>query len=136
MKNILSIILLLAISVSSFCHQTTVLPVKTPGDYTKKSKRLQTAATVLLIASPVLIVAPLLIGQGIKEGGDATAGIVYGTIAAGFLAFPVSIGLFIASSASHKKAIRLSFKNEKVHYLTKQRFINQAIPSLSLKINL
>jgi hypothetical protein len=136
MKNIMIILLLLAVSVSSFCQKTTVMPAKDPGAYTGKSKRLQTAATVLLLASPVLIVAPLLIGSGIKNGGDATAGIVYGTIAAGFLAFPVSIGLFIASSASHKRALRLSFKNEKVHYLTKQRFINQSIPSLSLKINL
>jgi len=130
------ILLLLAFSASSLCQQTTAKPVKAAGEYLKKAKHLQTAATVLLIASPVLVVAPLLIGQGIKKGGDATAGIVYGTIAAGFLAFPVSIGLFIASSVCHKKAIRLSFKNETAPYLSKQSFVSRAIPSLSLKISL
>ena len=135
MKKISLLILLLTMSFSCFCQQ--VLPGATSQpDYLKRAKRQQTIATVMLISGPVLIIVPLLVVSGIQKGGDATAGIVYGSIVAGFLCLPASIGLFIVSSANHKKGVRLGLKNESMTRLRNSGFAKIPVPSLSLKISL
>lgn len=135
-KNIIPIFLIL-LSSTTFGQQTinNNAPDAKP-DYLKRSKNQQKIATILLLSGPVLVVTPLLISSGLKNGGDATGGLVYGTIAVGLLTLPVSITMFIIATGNQKKAMQLSFKSETAPQLKVNGFINKAIPSLSLKINL
>ncbi|MBK9465686.1 MAG: hypothetical protein IPN56_13080 [Chitinophagaceae bacterium] len=99
MKKYILVSLLMILNVVSFCQQTTIsLQAKQP-DYLKRSKNQQKIATILLLSGPVLIVAPLLIASGLKNGGDAA----YYAMAAGFLTFPASITMFIIASGNQKK---------------------------------
>lgn len=140
MKKLISILLFLFISAASFGQPTTTTTLQLKADYLKKSKHQKTVATVMLISGPVLIVAPALLvsiksSKG-KVGGDATQGIVYGTIMVGFLCLPVSIPFFINSARYKKKGMSLSFKNESVPQIQKSSFVYKSLPSLTLKISL
>ena len=136
MKKIIFFSVFLILSFQSFSQQTNTKKALTKDHYILKSKHQKTAATIVLLSGPVLIGGTLLISSKIKNGGNASMGIVYGTIMAGFLCLPVSLGLYIASSSNHKKAMRLSFKNESIPQISKQNFVYKAVPSLSLKISL
>jgi len=134
MKKIPVLILIITMSFSGFCQQISPGAATQP-DYLRRAKRQQTIATIILVSAPVLIIAPVVIGSSINKGGDATEGIIYGTIAAGFLCLPVSIGLFIVSSVNNKKGVRLGLKNESMNQLRNNGFAKTRIPSLSLKFN-
>jgi len=131
MKKIIVILKLLAVSASSFSQSNTITS-QMETKYLQKSKHQKTVATIVLLAGPVLIITPLLIHP--KTAGNATMGIVYGTIAAGFLCLPVSIPFFIRSARYKKKAMSLSFKNESTPQIQKSSFAYKSLPSLSLKI--
>jgi hypothetical protein len=47
-----------------------------------------------------------------------------------------SIPLSLAAHRNKKKGMRLSFKNESTPKLQQGSFVNQAVPSLNLKIHL
>jgi len=136
MRNSFLCVLLFIKSFTAFTQQNVPASRDAQMNYLKKSKHLQTAATVVLLSGPVLVVGPLLIVSAAKKGGNATMGIVYGTVMAGLLSLPVSIGLFIVSSSIKKKAMRLSFKSESVPQFKYTGIANRLIPSLSLKISL
>ncbi len=135
MKKIFDFILLLTISVGCFCQQTFPGAPSQP-DYLKRARRQQTIATIMLVSAPVLIIVPLAVVSGLKTGGEATAGIVYGSIIGGFFCIPASIGLFIVSSVNHKKGVKLGLKNESMTRLRNNGFAKIPVPSLSLKISL
>jgi hypothetical protein len=134
-KFIISTLLLL-ITVTSFSQQTKPSTALTKQDYLLKSKHQKTTARILLYGGAVCVVAPLLIFSNIEEGGNATGGIFYGIIGAGLLAMPASIPFFLASSRNKKKGMSLSFKNETAPQLQNSRFVNQPVPSLTIKLNL
>ena len=132
MKKIITPILLLVLSITSFSQQSKP---PTREDYLNKSKRQHTIAWVLLAggASCVLIV-PLAWGITTKNGGGFQ--VVTGIFAAGLIAVPASIPLFIAAQRNKKKGMKLSFKNETIPQLQKDHFVNAPVPSLSLTISL
>lgn len=136
MKRTLFLFIAFLFCVEVFGQQTAPSSTFGKKDYLKKSQRQLRTGTILLIASPVFVLAPVAIVSAIKKGGEATGDIIYGCIAAGFLAFPVSIGFFIASSASKKKAIRFSFKNETAPLLQYSRQTSRSVPSFTLTFSL
>src|SRR5258705_12673666 len=135
MKKIILFIMLLILSVSSFSQQTNSRPVLNKQDYLKKSKNQKTTAWVLLGSGAALILVGDLIGNS-KESSfdDAGAGVVIA--GAGVLSMLGSIPLFIASGKNKRKAMSMSFKNEMMPQLQRGSFVNQSIPSFSLKISL
>ena len=133
MKRFISFLLLLMLSTTTFSQKIINKDSSpTKPDYLKRSKNQQKIATILLLSGPVLIVAPLLIASGLKNGGDAA----YYAMAAGFLTFPASITMFIIASGNQKKAMQFSLKNETATQFMGNGFVNKVVPSLSLKINL
>ena len=139
MKKIFILISMLLFSAASFSQQLGTGTSAAKTNYLKKSKHLQTAATIVLLSGSVLVATPLIISSGHHNGessGDATMAIVYGSITAGFVCLPVSIGLFIAASSKKKKAMRLSFKNEAAPVLSNRGFAYHYVPSFNLKISL
>lgn len=134
MKKTILFSLLLINSLASIGQESNQ-PLQVKKEiYSKRSERQKTVGTILLASSPVLILAPILIQP--KKAGNATMGIYYTAIAAGFLAIPTSIGFFIASGSNRKKANRLSFKNETMPQWTGQNLTSRPTLSLSLKISL
>ncbi len=136
MKKIVVSAILLIITSATFSQQTNLSPAVSKQDYLKKSKKQQTAATILLIGCPVLVVSPPLIFPGLKRGGNATLDIYRVLIRAGFLCLPGSIILFIISSRTEKKGMSFSFKNETAQQLNNNSFTTRSVPSLALKISL
>ena len=134
MKKIIVFTLLLMVSVVSFSQPNTETP-KVKADYLQKSKNQKTTAWVLLGGGAGFILVGTLIGNS-KEASfsDAGTGVVLGGI--GALSMLGSIPLFIASGKNKRKAMSMSFKNEMVPQLQKSSFVNQLVPSLSLKISL
>lgn len=129
MKKIIILSLLLTISAISFSQPTTTAaPVLTKSDYLQKSKKQRTVAWFLLLG-----------GFGLEVTAFAAAyETEFGTtlVRAGFLANLASIPFFIMARSNKKKGMRLSFKNESTPKLQKGSFVNQAVPSLNLKIHL
>ncbi len=127
MKKNIVFILLLMLSVTTFSQQIIINDAApTKPDYLKRSKNQQKIATILLLSGPVIIFGGPLILRDIP----------YETMIVGFLTLPASITMFIIASGNQKKAMRLSFKNETAPQLMEKGFVNKAVPSLSLKINL
>jgi len=135
MKKIIIFILCLAITINSFSQQS-IPPTASNIDYMKRGKHLQTAATITLIACPVLIGLPLLITQ--VPGGSSTGVIIYGSLYAGFLCLPISIVLFILASHQMKKAkaVSLNFKMEPLPGIPRYSFTQSSYPALSLRLKL
>lgn len=132
MKKIFVLIMLLAVSATSFSQQTNPSPALTKQDYLQKSKQQKTTAVILMVACPVLMLSPALIGA---NSGFSTV-LSYSFTALGFLCLPASIPFFIASHRNKKKAMSLSFKNEPAPQLQNNSFTNRSVPSLTLKISL
>ncbi|MBK7561171.1 MAG: hypothetical protein IPQ06_00180 [Chitinophagaceae bacterium] len=144
MKKIIIISMLLIQSAASFSQpapETTT--IKT--DYLKKSRTQNTTAWFLLSGGLVLgsISAAISTNEtltdfsnifsGEERKSTNTAEILGYTGLATMLG---SIPLFIAARKNKKKAMSLSFKNETLPQLHKGSFINQSVPSLTLKISL
>jgi len=143
MKKILLCFLMLTIVMITFSQQVTPSLTLTKQDYLLKSKHQQTAAVVILgggvliggigviVATRGVIPLPFPTApneQQINNGGTLMA---IGTVAA-----LGSIPLFIASSRNKKKALSLSFKNEKMMQLNKSSLVYKDLPSIHLKIQL
>ena len=133
MKKVILFPLLLIISATSFCRQTNNETAPTNDFYIQKSKQKKTAAIIILLSGFVLAAGTLIISSKIKSNGNATMCIVYGIIMTGALCFPVSLGLYIASSLNHSKAMHISFKKEMVLPIQKQYLLYAAVPSLNTK---
>ena len=131
MKRIFSFLLLLMLSTTTF-SQKIINTNPSIGFVQTLPLTLTKPFFSILLSGPVLIVAPLLIASGLKNGGDAA----YYAMAAGFLTFPASITMFIIASGNQKKAMQFSLKNETATQFMGNGFVNKVVPSLSLKINL
>jgi Na+/H+ antiporter NhaA len=134
------LVLMLALSVHIFGQQTT--PVVNT-DYLKKSKKQKTVAWVLLIGGTVL--TTIGVGVALSGGldcafGDPTCNNNQ-TLAdilsiSGSAAVLGSIPLFIAAGRNKRKAVTVSFKNEKSLQVQNYSLAYQPLPSLTLKISL
>ncbi len=147
MKKIIVFSLLLTMSATSFSQQTNSLPALTKQDYLQKSKKQKTAAWILVGGGAAFTITGIVILANSFEdtfyGVDLTTGRVskgstVGSVftLAGVAAMLGSIPLFIASHRNKKKGMSLSLKIETAPQLQKCSFVNQSIPSLSLKISL
>ena len=135
MKKTITNLLLLGLSMSSFCQKTndSVPVVKT--DYLVKSKNQKTAAWVLLGGGVALIGTGFLVGDGKNSTfDDAAAGAFFAGV--GVLSAIGSIPLFIASGKNKRKAMKASafIKLETVPLLQKQSFIQNSYPTFSVNI--
>ena len=148
MKKAILLFLLLAVAASTFSQQINPSPVLTKQDYQLKSKRQKTAAWVLmgggfvmstigislaLNDATVILISVLTLTPTNDNNNSSAAELLLITGAASMLG---SIPLFIAAGKNKRKAMSLSFKNEKMQLLYKTSFVFRDIPSLNIKLEL
>jgi hypothetical protein len=136
-KIILCTMLLLSVT-ATFSQQTNPSVVLTKQDYLKKSKDQKIAALVLVGVGGGLLVVGVV--NGVKGFSDWSNSSYNGravtfSIIGGVLVLS-SIPLFRAAHVNKRKAMRLSFKNERAPQLLKNSFVYRSVPSLILKISL
>lgn len=134
MKKIIFCSALLVLVTVTFSQQAKPSAAK-KQDYLQKSKNQKTAAWVLLGGGTVLIGTGFLIGDR-KESSfdDAATGVIVGGL--GLLATIGSIPLFIASGKNKRKALSVSFKNERFQQIKNSSLVYYPMPAVSLKIRL
>ncbi len=133
MKKITTLIVLFAITLAAYCQQTNFSPTLTKQDYLKKSKNQKILAFSLAGGGAIAWLAGVskyMNREDNVDGGGEAAMIIGGTAAL------ASIPLFIISSKNKKKAMSMSFINQRLPQLQNNGFVYRAIPSLSFKINL
>jgi hypothetical protein len=146
MKKIMPFLMLLIISATSFSQQNNPAPALTKQDYLAKSKKQKTAAWILLGGGLVLTATGFAISVASADDelvSAFTTGQNSQTFVAGSFCFVIgaastlaSIPVFIASSRNKKKAMSLSFSNQRILSLQKSSYVYNSIPSLKLKISL
>lgn len=142
MKKLITF-MLLAVTVSSFCQQTTTSTPTVKSDYLKKSKSQKAAAWILVGGGAALITTGIIVGGNAFENdplGYSTSGAGSETVlfVAGLVAIGSSVPLFIASARNKKKAMAASvfFKMEKAPLIKHATIASQSYPVVSVKINL
>ena len=127
MKKIIISFLMLAVSAAMFSQQTkNVKPQLTKTNYLQVSKKQKTigwilfGGTVVYFSSTYIAKSELFFIYPLVSGSMAIA----------------SIPFFNAAVRNKRKAMSLSFKNEKVPQFMSGSFVNRPVSSLSLKINL
>ena len=136
MKKLIFIPLLIFQSLA-FGQQINSKQPLTRVDYLKKSKNQNTAAWVLLAGGfTILTITGISISNNLDFTG--TKDYTSSEVATGLSVAMVigSIPLFIASGKNKRKSFILSFKNERMHQISKTGLVYQAVPSLNLKIGL
>ncbi|HEU5164061.1 MAG TPA: hypothetical protein VFU29_00905 [Chitinophagaceae bacterium] len=148
MKRIIIFSLLLAFATTSFCQQTVQKQSLSQADYLQKSKKQKKTAMIFLGGGAALIVTSLVIPQGEPTGsqfdpigggfyeGYKNDGIKGALVLTGVVSMLGSIPFFIASGKNKKRAISISFKNEKFPRLIKSNFAYRPLPSLNVNISL
>jgi hypothetical protein len=147
MKQFAIFVLLLTLSAASYTQQ--INPSLTKQDYLKKSKNQKKAALIMLGGGAALVVAGFVFPKGESEGftgsyyglsnvveefeNDGIKAAIRGT---GVLSMLGSIPLFIASVKNKRRAMSLSFDIQKTPQLQNNKFIDQSIPSINLKLSL
>jgi len=139
MKKMISLLLLFAVSLTVFSQQNT------PGintDYLKKSKNQKKIALILLGGGATFFLTGVVIPKGeiIHEsiwGPDyKNDGIKSSFKLTGILSMLGSIPLFMASSKNKRKAVSISFRNEKIQALQQNGFAYKIVPSFCLTVRL
>ncbi len=149
MKKIIISFLMLAVSAATFSQQTkTIIPQLTKTDYLQKSMNQKKAAWILLGGGATLVLTGILIPQGDYTGipypfnvfpyldSHKNDGIKGALGLSGTLTMLGSIPLFIASAKNKRKAMSLSFKNEKAPVIQQSGINTGYYPALSIKIGL
>lgn len=147
MKKIILFSLLLLLSAETFSQQTKSPLILTKQNNLKKSKIRKTVANIFLGTGASGVLASFLIPKGDLVEISCSTCLVYdkyykndiirGTLGGvGVLLMLTSIPIYIAAHHSKKKALRLSFKNEKIPQLQKNNFALKSVPSLTLRISL
>ncbi len=136
MKQLISLIILLAFAFSSQSQQTTPDKVVTSDFLLKKGKRQSTAAWILLGGGVALVGTALLIGDSEESSFDdaATGGVIAGV---GILSALGSIPLFIASSKNKRKAMNMTghLKLER-YYSPTGGISSRPGPAIAIRVNL
>jgi hypothetical protein len=141
MKKIIPLVLVLFIGKFSFCQETIPSPTLTKQDYLKKSKSQKTASKIIAGTGAAVALTGILLAiddvGGIFDPRDQENTKTADALAyTGLVIMAGSIPFFIASSKNRKKAMSMSFKNQRIPQLQNNGFVYRAIPSLSFKINL
>jgi hypothetical protein len=131
MKKAILFLMPLLLTAASFCQQTNPAPSQTKQDYLQKSKNQKTAAWVLLGGGAALLIGGVAWGSSDWEATGPSVLFV-----AGGLSMLGSIPLFISSGKNKKRAISMSFKNEKVPWPLTNNVTNHSLPSITLKLSL
>ncbi|HEY6503642.1 MAG TPA: hypothetical protein VIZ28_06665 [Chitinophagaceae bacterium] len=145
MKKIPLIFMLLIIVISTFSQQNNPAPALTKQDYLKKARSQKTTAWILLgggfvIASAGLLVEAVEVTTYVltlpypePEEPSNTGSVL---LISGSLVMLSSIPFFSAASKNKKKALSISFKNEKALQVQNYSYVSVLVPSVSLKIAL
>jgi hypothetical protein len=137
MKQIILFFLLTDSVISTFSQQTNPSPALLKQDYLEKCKKQKTAAWLLLGGGSVIGFIGLatfnFAGSDDGDVNNSASSILFFT---GTAAVISSIPFFISSKKNKRKAMSLSFKNEKMKQLYKSSSVYKNIPSLNLKFNL
>ena len=135
MKKNVVVALLLMVAVTSFSQPAPVVK----KDYLKKSSNQKFTAWVLLGGGAAVVGITALSNLGVDFTGPKKEFPVV-PVGIGAACMVGSIPFFIASGKNKRKAMSMSFKNERIpsRLLSGQKssFVNRAVPSLSLKISL
>jgi hypothetical protein len=132
MKKNFATILFLLFTLSAFSQNKT----NDKNHYLQKSKNQKTGFYVFATTGSVLIITGLIYGSAHNDPNSNNYNYTGGFLAAGGLAaLGISIPFFSASMKNKRKAMSLSFKNEKMQQLNKNSFVYKSVPSLTLKIN-
>ncbi|MEP7108968.1 MAG: hypothetical protein ABI760_13330 [Ferruginibacter sp.] len=111
-------------------------PAHTKEEYLQKSKKLWTAAIVMVSVGGVMAITGLAMGLN-ESNGNGGSGDVSGVLFVGGCGLMLgSLGCSIPGTIFKKKAMSLSFKNEPASSLQRGMVFNKTVPSLSLKISL
>lgn len=142
MKKIITCLVILAFSATSFCQQNVQKQSLAKTDYLQKSKKQKTYAWILLGGGATLVLTGIIIPKGdlVQEGwyfssyeNDGVKG-TFELI--GLVSMIGSIPFFTASKKNNKRAMSFAFKNETATQLVKRNLIYRSVPSLNLKFSL
>ena len=118
-------------SFKTFSQQTEPPPQISKQGLLEKSKKQKTTAWILLAGGAGLeLIGALWASSNFESSGPDVLFVT------GALSMLGSIPLFIASSKNKKKAMGLSFKNERLPQLITNSHNNHSLPSLILKVSL
>lgn len=143
--KIIIFVLLVMISVNSFCQQTKTSQPLTREDYLKKSKHQNTAAWFLVVGGASLLTTGLVINKGdliqeyfIGRSDYKNSGIKSFLTVTGISLMSGGIYLFISSARNKEKGMSASagFKMEKLTNIQQRSFIQSTYPAVSIKISL
>ena len=118
----------------------------TQENYLKKSRNHKKTAWILAGGGAGLVVIGSVIPKGDYKGGSfcltgycdeyENDGIKSALVVTGVVAMLGSIPFFISSSGNRRKAMRVTFKNEKTSILYQNTIVTRTIPALSFRITL
>jgi len=145
-RTLLTLVMSLVLSASSFAQTTNPAQPFSPEDYRKKSKSQLTAAYIFLGGGTVLAAAGVAIGFGeaVNTIGNIfnpdevstsnTGEVLFYT---GLVSMAGSVPLFIASSRNKKKAASVSaiFKMEHRSVIQQQSLARASYPALSFQFS-
>ncbi len=144
MKKIIFFSLALIIGNFSFCQGTILSPTLTKQDYLAKSRNQKKTAKILLVGGAVMSGVGLGIALSNLNGlfdpnqpepnNNGKLADVLGY--SGLVIAAASIPLFIISSKNKKKAMSMSFKNQRIPQFRGSSFVYRPIPSINFKIDL
>jgi hypothetical protein len=109
-------------------------------DYLRKSKNQKAFANILLAGGGVLFITGSLttlrdFGNSSSEPEhDPTLGNIL--LVTGLAAMVASVPFYIASSKNKKKAVAISFKNERAQQIRNNHLTYRTIPSLTVSLSL
>jgi hypothetical protein len=132
-KKIAILLLLLAVSVTTFCQQNNARPDLTKKDYLKKSKNQKTAAWILLGGGTAMAAGGFIwASSNIFSTSSGPEVLLF----VGIGCMTGSIPLFISSSKNRKRAMSASFKFQQSPQRQNNILVKREVPSLTLKISL
>lgn len=146
MKKVIALLLLIALSATSYSQQTEPKPTLTKKDFQSKSKKQKTTAWILLgggagLATTGLVMGVIDFGEAFGnaytgQNESVNSGAAVAIFLVGLGGMVGSIPIFIASGKNRKKAMSMSFKIQPVPQIQTTKIISTSIPSLNLKIGL
>jgi hypothetical protein len=133
MKKSISTFLIFAFLTAAYGQETNItIPEITKASYLKKSKSQKTTAWVLLGTGALsFLVGSIEVNPDYGESTNRPFMVVGGLIAIG-----ASIPLFSSSARNRRRAHSLSLGNQFVPQMICANWMQRAVPSLHLKLNL
>ena len=130
MKKVTICIMLLILSVTTFCQQSQSSKPLTRNEYLTKSKTQKIFGFILLGAGATTLIIISKGNTDLKSVGPLAV--------AGILSTLASIPLFIASGRNKRKAMNVStsLKIEKLQTIQSNGISFHPLPAISIKINL